>query len=114
MTMAPLSGVVQQLRRAAFLPQADAMTDGQLLDCFLDRELARLPDKYRVRIILCDLEGKTHKEAARLLAWPDGTVSTRLSRARALLAKRLTRHGLHLGAGSLAAALAQSGASASV
>ncbi len=80
----------------------------------VDEELGRLPDKYRVPIVLCDLEGKTIKEAARHLDWPQGTVATRLSRGRTLLAKRLCKHGLTLPGGALAALLSQGAASASV
>jgi RNA polymerase sigma factor (sigma-70 family) len=78
----------------------------------LDQELSRLPDKYRVAVVLCDLECKTRKEVARQLGLPEGTVASRLATARTMLAKRLARHGLGMGAGSLAAALSEKAAPA--
>jgi RNA polymerase sigma factor (sigma-70 family) len=84
------------------------------LQPLLDQELARLPDKYRVAIVLCDLEGKTRKEAAGQLGCPEGTLAGRLVRGRVLLAKRLARHGFAVSGGAVAAVLSQSAVSASV
>src|SRR5579863_8539564 len=77
----------------------------------LDQELSRLPDKYRVPIILCDLEGKTRRAAAQQLDLGEKTFSTRLDRARVMLAKRLARHGTILSSSALALAISQNMAS---
>ncbi len=80
----------------------------------LDQELSRLPENYRAVVVLCDLEGRTRKEAARQLRVPEGTVAGRLARARTMLAKRLAQRGVTLAGGALAAVLAQHAASAVV
>jgi RNA polymerase sigma factor (sigma-70 family) len=71
----------------------------------LDEEVVRLPSRYRQAVVLCDLQGRTRKEAARQLGIPEGTVATRLTRARAMLARRLTRRGVALSGASLATTL---------
>ena len=59
------------------------------LEELLDQELGSLPDKYRTAIVLCDLEGMTIAAAARQVGCPQGTLSARLVRGRAMLGKRL-------------------------
>jgi RNA polymerase sigma factor (sigma-70 family) len=86
----------------------------QALQPLLDQELSKLPDKYRAVIVLCDLEGKTRKQAARQLGVPEGTVAGWLARARALLVKRCARHRLALTGGALAAVLSKNAVAACV
>jgi RNA polymerase sigma factor (sigma-70 family) len=91
-------------------PTAPEVRDADLQRA-VDEELSRLPDHYRGVVILCDLEGMTRREAARQLGIPEGSVASRLARARAMLAKRLTRRGIVL-SGSVAAVLSAASASA--
>jgi RNA polymerase sigma factor (sigma-70 family) len=92
-------------------PEGPAQT-WERLSALLDQELKALPDKYRAVIVLCDLEGKSLKEAARLIGCPLGTVGTRLARGRGLLSKRLARHGLMVPGGMVATAIGQIAAGA--
>jgi RNA polymerase sigma factor (sigma-70 family) len=103
-------------RRLTEMPEPAVLEQNLCSDLqpLLDQALCRLPDIYRAVIVLCDLEGKTRKEAARHLGLPEGTVGSRLARARVILAKRLTQRGVTLSGGALAAVLAQNVASAGV
>ncbi len=69
-------------------------SDGADLSAILHEEIGRLPVLFRTAVVLCDLEGRTHEEAAQLLGWPVGTVKSRQARARARLRDRLIRRGL--------------------
>ena len=78
----------------------------------VDEEIARLPDRYRLPIVLCCLQGKTHAEAGEHLSWPTGTVAGRLSRGRELLKDRLRRRGIDVAAAGFGLAVAADGVAA--
>jgi RNA polymerase sigma factor (sigma-70 family) len=104
---------ISTAQRRAHESEAMAVSQTSFLDevvrrdmqALLHAEVDCLAEKYRVPIILCYLEGKTHDEAARQLGWPLGTVKGRLARARDLLRTRLARRGAALSASGLAGAL---------
>jgi RNA polymerase sigma factor (sigma-70 family) len=95
-------------------PESKPEEPWQELWPILDRELSRLADKYRLPIVLCDLEGRSRKEVARQLAIPEGTLSSRLAAARKKLAARLARYGFTVSGMSLAALLTENTATATV
>lgn len=91
----------------------DPLLAGELR-AVLDEEIAQLPDKYRMPLVLCYLAEKTHEQAAGELGWPKTSLTTRLMRARQLLQQRLLRRGFTAPAGLLAALLTEQTANAAV
>src|SRR5947207_3850618 len=85
----------------------DRLTGRELMLAF-EIELQRLPEAYRLPIVLCCLEGLSLEEAAGRLGWTAGSGKGRLERGRARLHARLMRRGLTLGIG-LSSALAARG-----
>ena len=55
----------------------------------VDKALARLQPALAQALLLYEVEGKTYKEIAQMLAMPIGTVRTRIFRAREFIAQRL-------------------------
>jgi RNA polymerase sigma factor (sigma-70 family) len=96
------------------VPESKPEEPWQELGPILDRELSRLADKYRLPIVLCDLEGRSRKDVARQLAIPEGTLSSRLAMGRKKLAARLARYGFVVTAASLGTLLTEKIATASL
>jgi RNA polymerase sigma factor (sigma-70 family) len=80
----------------------------------LDKEMQRLPERYRAPLILCYLECLTRDEAAKQLGLSPTTLHGRLERARDLLRHRLAKRGLTLAAVMSAAALSETAAQAAL
>lgn len=76
-------------------PVAEREVDHEFLPA-VDEELTKLPDKFRVPIVLCGMRGLTIEQAAAELGWPVGTVASRLSRGRARLSGKLAKRGIAL------------------
>jgi RNA polymerase sigma factor (sigma-70 family) len=94
---------------------ADHQAAWEELQPILDEELSRLPEKYRVSIVLRYLQGKSNEQAAREAGCPAGTMSWRLAHGLDLLRQRLDRRGVAIPAASgLAILLTDRAASAAL
>jgi RNA polymerase sigma-70 factor, ECF subfamily len=72
------------------LPDADLIDDEQSQT--IQRAIAALPEKYRIPIILRDVEGRSYDEIAAIMGLGLGTTKSRISRARALLKEKLSHY----------------------
>ncbi|MBP3957158.1 sigma-70 family RNA polymerase sigma factor [Gemmata sp. G18] len=86
------------------MPEAPESPDPDVVRV-LDEEIARLPDKLRAAVVLCELDGLSRRDAAQRLGIVEGTLSSRLGAARRQLAQRLRSRGVALGTGGIAVAL---------
>jgi RND family efflux transporter MFP subunit len=84
-------------------PAETSPSEGREVQALVDEEVGRLPERLRLAVILCYLEGRTVEEAARQLGCPRGTVASRLARARQRLSARLVRRGLSVAATAVGA-----------
>lgn len=62
------------------------------LDETIQNALNRLPEEFRVAIVLCDVEGFSYQEISEIMECPVGTVRSRISRGRQLLAEDLSAY----------------------
>lgn len=72
------------------LPDKDLIDDEQ--GRVIARAIATLPPKYRIPVILRDIEGRTYEEIASILELGLGTTKSRISRARGLLREKLKNY----------------------
>ena len=74
-------------------PDAGPLQDAVLVDterrAAVARAISTLPEKYRAPLVLRDVEGKSYDEIARILETSEGTVKSRISRARGFLRDKL-------------------------
>jgi RNA polymerase sigma factor (sigma-70 family) len=80
----------------------------------LEEELERLPERHRLPLVLCYLEGRTNEQAAEFLGCPRGSMSARLAEARQRLRACMARRGYAVSVAGIATLLASTEADAGV
>ncbi len=87
-----------EMARQAADEQAGASAEdvvvGRMFDEIVESALAALAERFREVIMLVDVEGLTYAEAAEILGVPEGTVMSRLHRARTRIRAVLAEAGL--------------------
>ena len=71
------------------LPSAAAVQRGKQRRRAIAHAIATLPEKYRAPLVLRDVEGKSYQEIACILEMSEGTIKSRISRARSFLRDKL-------------------------
>jgi RNA polymerase sigma-70 factor (ECF subfamily) len=92
-----LTGFFQETEREAEQefnpPDLRPLQDTVMVDTERRKAVAKaittLPEKYRAPLVLRDVEGKPYEQIAQILQTNEGTVKSRISRARALLREKL-------------------------
>ncbi|HQZ83112.1 MAG TPA: sigma-70 family RNA polymerase sigma factor [Pyrinomonadaceae bacterium] len=78
------------------IPDERRLPDDELLENERDTQIAKaiaaLPEKYRIPIILRDVEGRTYEEVSAVMDLGLGTTKSRISRGRALLKEKLQEY----------------------
>ncbi|MGE3807581.1 MAG: RNA polymerase sigma factor [Gemmataceae bacterium] len=86
----------REQRAATARPLVTPPAELSELEQVIDEEVERLPEKYRLPLVLCCLQDQTLDEAAQQLGWSITTVKGRLQRGREQLRARLQRRGITL------------------
>jgi RNA polymerase sigma-70 factor (ECF subfamily) len=85
---------MERLIAADLSPTPEEIVVGASFDAVVDAALAALPIAHRQVVALVDIDGLSYAEAARVLDIPEGTVMSRLHRARKRIRTRLAASGL--------------------
>jgi len=94
-----LTGLFQteEDREAEFQPPDQRpLADAELVDDersrVIGKAISALPEKYRVPVVLRDVQGRTYEEIADIMELGLGTTKSRISRGRALLKEKLQHY----------------------
>lgn len=67
----------------------ESSLEREQLQAAVGRAIATVPEKYRLALVLRDIEGLPYEEIAQVLGIPGGTVRSRINRARGMLKRKL-------------------------
>ena len=90
MQLVPLENIIPWARARESGPEGEAITQEERDE--VQRLIKQLPEKYRAAIVLRDVEGLSYERIAEVLNLSEGTVKSRINRARNLLKEKLSAY----------------------